>query len=172
MAFLLRQESKAGEKRMARMTRGARLSKLRLEDAATRKVTPLKDVRGSKRIVIVAGRADGVDESMKEALPFREELENSSLRVIPLVTKDYEGTSEVEIMRPWRFKPFVKDEWLRWFSEERAIVGKRLKDEGDVIVIVIRLDGKVGARSVGKPTWKRLVEEVRKLPPKDQYGKP
>lgn len=174
MAFLLRQETKAGERRLERMSRGARISQLRVEDVATRQVVTLKEIRGNKRVVVIAGRADGVMDAMTEAFPVRKELEESSLRIVPLVTEEYAGVTEEEILRQWRFKPFARDDWLKWFKEERALVGKRLKNEGDVIVVVIRLDGKVGARSVGKPMWRRLLEEVRRIPPNssDKFGKP
>lgn len=171
-AFLLRREAKAGEKRLERMSRGARIAKLRLEDVATRQVVTLKGVRGSKRIVVVAGRADAVKDAMKGAFPAREELEESSLRVVPLITEESDEVSSEEVLRGWRFVPFAQEDWMNWFAEEREISKKRLKDNDDVLVIVIRLDGKVGARSVGPPMWSKLIEEVKRLPPKDQYGKP
>lgn len=154
------------------MSRGARISNLRLEDMATRQVISLKKVRGSKRIVVVAGRADAVAEALLDAKPLRDEFEESSLRVVPLVGKDTKDITAADVLQGWRFVPFGKEDWTRWYAEEREICKKRLKSDTDVIVIVIRLDGKVGARSIGKPNWPRLIEEVRRLPPKDNFGKP
>lgn len=166
-------EVRAGEKRLERMSRGARIAKLRLEDVATRQVVLLKDLRGSKRVVIVAGCSAAVEEALRDAAPLRDELEESSLRIVPLVVSDdNEAASVSTAPRGWRYVPFVQGDWRRWYDEECKIIGKRLNKDRDVAVIIIRLDGKVGARSVGKPVWSRLVEEVRRLPPKDQYGKP
>ena len=39
-------------------------------------------------------------------------------------------------------------------------------------VYVLRKDGKVGARTVGPPAWPKLVQQIRMLPPQDEYGTP
>jgi hypothetical protein len=39
-------------------------------------------------------------------------------------------------------------------------------------VFIIRMDGKVGSRTVGPPAWPKLVKSVESLPERDQYGTP
>jgi hypothetical protein len=39
-------------------------------------------------------------------------------------------------------------------------------------VMVIRKDGKVGARTVGPPAWPKLLKQIQMLPQQDQYGTP
>jgi hypothetical protein len=39
-------------------------------------------------------------------------------------------------------------------------------------VMVIRKDGKVGARTVGPPAWPKLLKQIQLLPQQDQYGTP
>lgn len=168
-ALLLRAETRAGERRLERMTRGARLGNLRLEDAVTRQVVPLKELRGRKRIVLVTGSADQVATALPQDEETRDELERSSLVVVPLPTAD----AGERAREGGRWVPYAREEWRKWLDGEREEARKKLKRRMDeVFVIVVRLDGKVGARSVGAPKWGRLLQEVAKLPPKDNFGKP
>lgn len=178
-AFLLQRENKAGERRLERMSRGARIARLRVQDAATRQTIQLKELRGRKRVMVVAGSAFSLASVLQDAQPFKRDIEASSLVVVPCIIpargrgSDGDASEGVEsIARGWKFLPYVTEEWGTWLDSERDVMKSRLKGRDDVIVIVIRLDGKVGARSVGAPVWQRLLDEVAKLPPNDKYGKP
>ncbi|KAI0561463.1 Low psii accumulation 1 protein [Gracilaria domingensis] len=166
--FLLRLENKAGVRRLERMSRGAQIANLRIEDSVTRTITPLKQLRGKTRIALVAGGVEKVSQVMKEAEKLRDEISKSNMLIVPYISDDVERVPG----RSWRMQPYGKDDWNRWLSTERDAAKKRLKDSDDVFVVIIRLDGKVGARSVGPPLWSRLVEEVSRLPTKDQHGRP
>lgn len=170
-AALLRFETKAGEKRLERMSRGARIGNLRVEDSATRQVVQLKELRGKTRLVLVAGKGEKVKEAMEGVENLRDILEENRLMIIPFIG---EGDSDeaMKSLRGWRKVPFSKEEWTKWYTTEREVVKSKLGGDGEVIVVVVRMDGKVGARSVGKPMWEKLIEEVKRLPKKDQYGKP
>lgn len=175
--ILLWREGKAGETRLERMSRGARIAALRIEDVATGLVVFLKDVRGSKRVVVVAGSRTAVTECVGKADALKADLQQAGLLVMPCVLDDDAGRADFRkefVALGWRFFPFAMDEWLAWLQMEREVMQSRLSasDDDGVFVIVVRLDGKVGARSVGAPSWPRLLQEVSKLPPKDQYGKP
>lgn len=166
---LLRFETKAGERRLERMSRGARIASLRVQDAVTRQVRTLKDLRGRTRVVMVAGPADKVIQAVDMSEEIRDGISKSNLIVIPYVT-DQDNTGAE--LRNWRMKPFAVEEWKRWYDAERDVVNARLRQTSDVLVILVRLDGKVGARSVGAPMWPRLIGEIARLPKRDQYGKP
>lgn len=175
-AFLYRQDVKAGERRLERMSRGARIARLRVEDVGTRQVRELKELRGEKRVIVVAGSDAGVRGALESAAGLREEFEEVGLVVVPFVTSNVQGASvsaaQQDLGRAWRYAPFAPADWAKWFETERSVVKAKLGGDGSVVVIVIRLDGRVGARSTGTPVWSRLVEEVRRLPAKDQYGRP
>ncbi|CAN8066604.1 unnamed protein product [Agarophyton chilense] len=167
-AFLLRLETKAGVRRLERMSRGAQIANLRFEDSVTRKITQLKELRSKFRVVLVAGGKEDVSQVMRNAEQLRDQISKAGLLVIPFISDEMEQVPA----RNWRMQPYGKEEWKRWLASERDAAKKRMKDANDVLVVVIRLDGKVGARSVGAPLWSRLVEEVSRLPSKDQYGMP
>lgn len=170
-AVLLRLELKAGERRLERMSRGARIGSLRIEDSATRQVLQLKELRGRTRVVLVAGTVEKVSEAMANAEKVKENLSQSNLLIVPFVV-DPKGESEVAL-RSWRMRPHIREEWRKWYKGERDVLKARLGSKaGEVLVVIVRFDGKVGARSVGVPMWNRLIEEVKKLPTRDQYGKP
>lgn len=168
-AALLRFENKAGERRLERMSRGARIASLRIEDSVTRQIVRLKDLRGKTRVVLVAGASDNVVETMKSAEPLKDNLSKSNLLIVPFISGEDENVN----VRNWRMQSYGKDEWSRWYESEREVAKARLSGKpDDVLVVIVRLDGKVGARSVGVPMWPKLIEEIAGLPQRDQYGKP
>lgn len=170
-SLLLRAEIKAGERRLERMSRGARIASLRIEDAATRQVLLLKDLRGRSRVVLVAGTVEKVSEAMSRAEKVKEGLSSSNILIVPYIVGSAEATDAS--MRSWRMQPYAPDEWQKWYEGEQDVAKVRLGAKAeDVLVVIVRLDGKVGARSVGAPMWERLVDEIAKMPVSDQYGKP
>lgn len=168
---LLRAEIRAGERRLQRMSRGARIAALRVEDLPTRQVLPLKDLRGRSRVVLVAGPAGKLAEAMDAAREAREGLANANLLVVPFVTDG--DLAPDAAATTWRMQPHAREEWSQWCASEIELAKAQVRPAADdVLVVIIRLDGKVGARSFGAPMWTRLIAEVSKLPTKDQYGKP
>lgn len=167
-AFLLRQEGKAGEKRLERMSRGARIASLRIEDGVTRKIMRLKELRGKRRVVLIAGAGEQLKKAMEDAENMSEQISASNLVIVPFVYDNDESVS----LTACRMKPYGIEEWRKWMASERETAKKQMREAGDVLVVIIRLDGKVGARSAGAPLWPKLVAEVAKLPKADKYGKP
>lgn len=163
-------ETKAGERRLERMSRGARIASLKVEDAVTRQVVQLKDLRGRIRVVLVAGKKEFVTKAMTDAEEVKEGVSQSNLLIIPYVV---DGDEKEMDLKNWRMTPFVNEEWKRWYDAECEVAKGKLKEKvEDILVVIIRLDGKVGARSAGAPMWNKLIEEIAKLPKKDQFGKP
>lgn len=170
-ALLLRAETKAGERRLERMSRGARIANLRIEDAVTRQVIRLKDVRGRSRVVLVAGAFDAVSEAMQRAEEVRDGLSKSNLIIIPVVMSS-ESSSDI-MQKNWRMTPFGIEEWKKWYQAEKDNAKAKLEKKADsLLVLIIRLDGKVGARSFGTPVWTKLIDEIANMPLRDPYGKP
>lgn len=161
---------------MERISRGAQIARLRIEDIATRQIIELKSFRWEKRVIVVAGSGEKVKAALVSAESLREDLERVGLVVVPfIVSGESEGDfalSQDQISRTWRYAPFAMADWTKWFNAERKFIKANLERDGSVLVIIIRLDGKVGARSVGPPVWQKLVDEVEKLPAKDRYGRP
>lgn len=171
--FLLRREMQAGEKRLARMTRGARLAKLRVQDSVTQSIRSLADMRGKSRVVVVAGRSTHVDEALKSASMVSNSLMRYNLSVVPVVIDSNEGDALSMPSASWLLEPHITTEWKEWYEGEAEAMRNKLGDTvDDLMVLVIRLDGKVGARSTGTPIFEKLVAEVSALPSQDQYGRP
>lgn len=171
-SLLIRAEIKAGERRLERMSRGARIASLRIEDSATRQVLLLKNLRGRSRVVLVAGTAEKVLEAMSRAEKVKEGLSTSNILIVPYIVSAA-GAADAS-MRSWRMQPYASDEWQKWYKGEQDVAKVRLGAKAEeVLVVIVRLDGKVGARSVGVvPMWDRLIDEIAKMPVRDQYGKP
>lgn len=170
-AFLLRTETKAGERRLERMSRGARIANLRVEDTVTRQVLPLKALRGRSRIVLIAGKGAKVLEAMDSAMEQKESLSKSNLLIVPFITNNEDSLTLTS--KSWQMQPYGTGDWKKWFNGEVDVAKARLGPRADeILVVIIRLDGKVGGRSVGAPMWTRLVAEISRLPKRDQYGKP
>lgn len=164
-------EVRAGERRLERMSRGARIASLRIQDSATQQVLQLKDMRGRTRVVLVAGSEDKVLEAMSRAEDVKKGLSESNLIIVPYVVNPTEASERA--MRSWRMQPYAQDDWRKWCEGERNVARVRLGAKAEeVLVVIVRLDGKVGARSVGAPTWQKLIDEISKMPVRDQFGKP
>mmetsp|Transcript_12802 Transcript_12802/g.25980 ORF Transcript_12802/g.25980 Transcript_12802/m.25980 type:complete len:305 (-) Transcript_12802:56-970(-) len=163
---LLRLDARTRERRLQRLTRGARLAALRIERFDGNQMVKLSSFRGEKRPIIVAGSAETVQEVLNQAKRFASDLENADLVIIPLPTS---GEFKFELSGAWTAKPLLTNEWLEWLSIEKR-VGKAEGDE--LFVTIVRKDGRVGARRTGRPSWPRLLDEVNRLPKKDKYGKP
>lgn len=170
-ALLLRAEVRAGERRLERMSRGARIASLRVQDSVTQQVLRLKDLRGRTRVVLVTGTEDKVVDAMSRAEAVKSGLSESNLIIVPYILSPTNASEEA--MRSWRMQPYAQDEWNKWYEGERDVARARLGAKAEeVLVLIVRLDGKVGARSAGAPAWQNLIEEISKMPVRDQHGKP
>lgn len=152
---LLRYESNMGKKRLERMSRGARLGGLRVQDGMNGQVQMLKDFRGKKRVVIVAGDSDKVLQGLADADSVSGQLEENNVILVglPLGADSNDGQ---------RWQPYAISEWQKWLKTERD----GLK-QAQVVVVIVKMNGRVGGRSKVVPSvgmWERLVEEVQRLP--------
>jgi len=136
-------------------------------------VVRLGQLRGRVRVVVVCGSAGVLTEALSavdEATQRR--LVAAGVAVVLCCT---DGSDPVAVLEaagcgdplydesapPWVCAASNKGEsWAGWLRSEEAA---RQAAEGGVYVIV-RADGRVGARGLGSPPWKRLVAECERMP--------
>jgi len=171
--LLIRADNAAGKKRLDRLSRGAALAALTVEDelGIARK---LSYFRLKKRPVIVCGNADTVNAVMASAFSLRKELTEREVVVVPFI-KGEGGSAVFESWESgeWLAKPLRSDAWSQWMAKEAEAGRLRLSDMRETaFVVIVRKDGRVGSRSVGAPMWEKLIAEIDKIPKKDKIGRP
>eukprot|EP00172_Hildenbrandia_rubra_P001364 Plantae.Rhodophyta-Hildenbrandia_rubra.ctg19066.p1 GENE.Plantae.Rhodophyta-Hildenbrandia_rubra.ctg19066~~Plantae.Rhodophyta-Hildenbrandia_rubra.ctg19066.p1 ORF type:complete len:346 (-),score=61.94 Plantae.Rhodophyta-Hildenbrandia_rubra.ctg19066:2109-3146(-) len=181
-AYLLREEVRRGDKNLGRISRGAQLAALRIRLSVTGAIVSLGALRGKRRVVIVVGNEDGVSECVENAKKVSKGLEESSVVVVPYIKRAkreiVDRSGLVLRTGPWIAEPVGDKEWSKWLESEESAVKRKSNRKGaadsrkQVRVLIVRMDGKVGARSLGPPMWQKLVDEIKKLPTNDRYGAP
>ena len=183
-AWLLRLDVKRGNENLGRLSRGAQLAALKIKLAITGANVSLGSLRGKKRVVILIGEEGQVMDCMKSAKSFVKQLEEYNLIVVPFVEKGVEGgDGKVErIKGSWSAEPVGGKEWEEWVKVERKSAavfkkaggkgGKGEEDRDPMRAVVVRMDGKVGGRSLGPLAWHRLIDSMKRLPERDRYGRP
>uniref|UniRef100_A0A7S0T3M3 Uncharacterized protein n=1 Tax=Erythrolobus madagascarensis TaxID=708628 RepID=A0A7S0T3M3_9RHOD len=173
---LIRIDNAAGRKRLDRLSRGAALAKLKVENTDTGVVNKLSAFRLNQRPVLVCGDADTVNTVMADAFPLRRKLAERDVILVPFVTGSNAADDAVFDSweaGPWLARPVGKEEWGLWFKQELDNAKLTFsKVRGTAMVIIVRKDGRVGARSMGPPMWQKLIEELDALPQKDRFGRP
>lgn len=131
-AFLYSRESKAKDAQVARLAREERLSRLRLRVGAEGGGRPftLSELRGTARLVIVAGPAEFVAESFRRSQPYLKELAERAVLAVPFVTdgntpelrldagEDKEDDDDDDVARRskrlWQLTPVYITEWAQY----------------------------------------------------------
>lgn len=171
---LLRAELRSGERRLARIARGARLAALRVRVSGG--VRALSTLRGRRRVAVVAGAASAVLPALYSAHERREALDKADLSVIPYFADlDPVQTARVELPPAGEYLLGAHNAqaWRTWYEVECATARSFFGDAVDeCLVVIVRLDGKVGARAPGAPDFDKLLAEIGRLPAADQYGRP
>lgn len=175
-AFLLRQEVRTGERRLSRLARGASLARLKVSVPGTGQVTKLGALRSKRRMIILAGRAPALSAAVSSAEPFAQALYDRRILVVPLLlpsVADAAGPAASEAAAVaaadgsafptgnWIATPVLGGEWLDWFAAEKVAAGViEAKAADEVLVVIVKFNGKVGGRSMGNPTWSKLVGDI------------
>ncbi|KAK1861738.1 hypothetical protein I4F81_004318 [Pyropia yezoensis] len=179
-ALLLRRDAEAGRKRLARIAKTVDVGDLPVVRAGAGggdKTVDLSTLRGRARPVIVSGRAKEVFAAVRGAEAAAADLSRVGVVVVPVVTGGGVGLAEPP-HGDWLAMPAPADAdvWAEW--EDSARTGTRAKGGGRppkraLMVLVVRKDGRIGARSFTDAVeWDKLVAEIDALPAKDQYGQP
>lgn len=168
-AWAWKAEENAATARLERMRRGAAIAALSVEDPVSGKVLKLSEFRGRSRVVIVAAPREELARCMAEAQAQRELLSSCRIVVAPLEIDGSAGAaspsdgqaSERDIRGSWVARPVDGRNWQSWFAAERALGSKTDVSDDKVWVIILRLNGKVGSRSLGAPKWEQLASDRR-----------
>ncbi|CAL5031136.1 unnamed protein product [Urochloa decumbens] len=183
-AFLYARESKAKDAQVARLAREERLSRLKLRVGSGDGGRPfaLGELRGTARLVIVAGPGDFVAESFRRSQPLLRELAERAVLAVPFVTDgnapelrldgdEEDGADDDGLARRskrlWQLTPVYTTEWAhffvpgdcRWLDDQKKLAGV---PPDSPVYLSLRMDGRVRGSGVGYPPWQAFVAQ---LPP-------
>lgn len=175
-AFLYSRESKAKDAQVARLAREERLSRLKLRAGAAEgagRPFALGELRGTARLVVVAGPAEFVAESFRRSQPFLRELAERAVLAVPFATdgttpelrldgSDEDGADDDVARRSkrlWQLRPVYTTEWAQWLDDQKKLAGV---PSDSPVYLSLRMDGRVRGSGVGYPPWQALVAQ---LPP-------
>lgn len=174
-ASLLRQEVRTGERRLSRLARGASLARLKVAVPGTGQVTKLGALRSKRRMVILAGRAPALTAAVASAEPYARSLYDRRILVVPLLLPSEADAGEAGAEAAavaaadgsafpsgnWIATPVLGGEWLEWIASEKVAAGvDEARAAADVLVVIVKFNGKVGGRSMGNPAWSQLVGDI------------
>ncbi|XP_062185865.1 protein LOW PSII ACCUMULATION 1, chloroplastic isoform X2 [Phragmites australis] len=183
-AFLYSRESKAKDAQVARLAREERLSRLKLRvgagdgESGGGRPFQLSELRGTARLVIVAGPAEFVAESFRRSQPFLRELAERAVLAVPFATdgntlelrfdegerEEKDGDDKDDIVakksrRLWQLTPVYTAEWAQWLDDQKKLAGV---PPDSPVYLSLRMDGRVRGSGVGYPPWQAFVAQ---LPP-------
>nr|BAJ92733.1 predicted protein [Hordeum vulgare subsp. vulgare] len=172
-AFLYSRDRKASDAQVARLTREENLSRLKLRVGDGGRVVPLSELRGSARLVIVAGPAEFVAESFRRSRPFLRDLMERGVLVLPFPTdgnapalefgEDADGgeAEDDEVARKsrrlWQLTPVYTSEWAKWLAEQKKMANVT---PDSPVYLSLRMDGRVRGSGVGYPPWQAFVAQL------------
>ncbi|VAH49422.1 unnamed protein product [Triticum turgidum subsp. durum] len=173
-AFLYSRDRKASDAQVARLTREENLSRLKLRVGDGGRVVPLSELRGSARLVIVAGPAEFVAESFRRSRPFLRDLMERGVLVLPFPTdgnapalefgEEGDGEAEAEdeevagkSRRLWQLTPVYTSEWAKWLAEQKKMANVT---PDSPVYLSLRMDGRVRGSGVGYPPWQAFVAQL------------
>jgi hypothetical protein len=129
-AFLYSRDRKASDAQVARLTREENLSRLKMRVGDRVVPVAVSELRGSARLVIVAGPAEFIAESFRRSKPFLKDLMARGVLVLPFPTDgntpalefdesdDGEAEAEDDIgkksKRLWQLTPVFTAEWAKY----------------------------------------------------------
>lgn len=164
--LLFRSDWQARARQVSRLEREERLAGLTLE-LANGKTLSVRDLRGSARVVLMAGSPTQVAEALQKAEPYKSELMRKGVIFIPLPVYEDTPTSDPTQLPPltpadlrWRAQPLRVNEWRAWFDEQLRFTPKASADRG--LYVGLRMDGRVRTSGMGPPPWAIIAAQ---LPP-------
>ncbi|PNT61436.1 hypothetical protein BRADI_5g15130v3 [Brachypodium distachyon] len=140
---------------------------------ALTQVVPLGELRGSARLVIVAGPAEFVEESFRRSKPFLKDLMDRGVLVLPFPTDgntpalQFDGEAEEgenegdgigeKSKRLWQLTPVYTSEWAKWLEEQKKLANVA---PDSPVYLSLRMDGRVRGSGVGYPPWQAFVAQL------------
>ncbi|GAX75281.1 hypothetical protein CEUSTIGMA_g2726.t1 [Chlamydomonas eustigma] len=169
LGYFLRSDLQARDKQIARLTREEKLGNLGVQLSSGKRL-PLSALRGSSRVVIVAGSKAQVSAALEAAAPFREELVRRGVFVVAAPIFGDEGADLPDLAESdlrWRGVPIRSEEWFEWFQSQLKLTSKASSSNG--LFVGLRLDGRVRASGQGIPPWPRFAAELAPLAGNDKW---
>lgn len=161
---------------MSRLARGASLARLKVSLPGTGQVTKLSALRSKRRMVILAGRTPALTAAVSSAEPYARALYDRRILVVPLLlpsaadAADPAGAEAAAVAAAdgsafpsgnWIATPVLGGEWLDWFAAEKVAARvDEAKAADQVLVVIVKFNGRVGSRSMGNPAWSELVGDI------------
>uniref|UniRef100_A0ACD5V4Q5 Uncharacterized protein n=1 Tax=Avena sativa TaxID=4498 RepID=A0ACD5V4Q5_AVESA len=168
-AFLYSRDRKASDAQVARLTREENLSRLKMRVGDRVVPVTVSELRGSARLVIVAGPAEFVTESFRRSKPFLKDLMERGVLVLPFPTDGNapalefdEGPEEEDEIakksrRLWQLAPVFTAEWGKWLDEQKKLANVT---PDSPVYLSLRMDGRVRGSGVGYPPWQAFVAQL------------
>lgn len=170
--LLYRNDKKAEQKSIARITREETLSALRIE-LSNKKVVTVGQMRGICRLVIMVGTKEHIEEGFRQAEPLKNELLERGVMIVPFckgvsnvssktgqqqnfgtVKEDMQKVLSLgEGDKKFIATPIYTNEWAKWLKDQMALAN--VSDDKPVY-LSLRLDGRVRGSGVGFPPFKAL----------------
>ncbi len=178
--WLWAREQNAGNRRLERMRRGARIAALTVKEPVSGRIVRLSEFRKQARVVIVAAPREKLVSTMLAAQKVKDDLAACKVMVAPFeiatsesdknaVSPEDYSAEDLRIVGEmprgsWMATPANENQWKEWLASERALSASSSVTDDNVFVVILRMNGKVGSRSLGAPKWDQLTEEVRTSP--------
>ncbi|KAJ7557013.1 hypothetical protein O6H91_05G108600 [Diphasiastrum complanatum] len=181
--LLYRSDAKARDVQLAKLSREESLALLRLE-LSNKRIITVGQMRGTVRVVIIAGPGSYIEEALRLSKPYQADLVERGVLVVPYATDgsstDGEASTKIEapvegsatsmgksgntsvladLEKRWKAIPIYTSEWSRWLDEQKRLANV---PEDKPVYISLRLDGRVRGSGVGLPPWGAFVAQ---LPP-------
>ncbi|KIY99276.1 hypothetical protein MNEG_8687 [Monoraphidium neglectum] len=181
-AFLFRQDWKAREKQLVRLGRESALASQRVLLANGKRRT-LRDLQGTSRCVLLAGTPSQVAASLAAAEPYREQLLQRGVFIVPVPIFDEPASSSgsggdeqqgqqqqaAATIPPlergdlrWRGEAQQLQGYKQWFQDQLSFSSSKVTSDTGLYV-GLRLDGRVRASGMGGAPWARMVAELAPL---------
>lgn len=166
-AFLYTRDNKAKNAQLAKLSREERLAELKLR-VDKNKIISINDLRGTARLVVLAGSAAYITESFKQCEAFSKGLLERGVLVVPFATDggklEFEpGDNEEEIPvdeninRLWQLRPVNVTQWNNWIEDQKKLANV---SPDSPVYLSLRMDGRVRGSGVGYPPWNALVSQL------------
>jgi len=164
--FLYLRDKKAMESQWTRIEREENLAKLKLSLANGKRAT-VREMRGVARVVVMAGPRAFIDESLRAAEPYKEQLRTKGCLLVPLVLDEEDKIASAQVPQPeeedlrWRATALLTEQWAEWFRAQKGVANV---PKGKGVYVCLRLDGRVRNSGTSAVPWPRMAVE---LPPID-----
>eukprot|EP00440_Ansanella_granifera_P073237 gb/GFBE01079471.1/.p1 GENE.gb/GFBE01079471.1/~~gb/GFBE01079471.1/.p1 ORF type:complete len:317 (+),score=61.31 gb/GFBE01079471.1/:1-951(+) len=170
LAYLTYQEINTETVRVQAKEEGSLIARLPLQlEGGTFKISDFRALRQqrARRPVLCIGSRDFCMECIESSLPVSEAMDRSDFLLVPVLSGSSSEAERASILEAANKHKCValpgKDRegsWEQLCQLQEEQVRQQGMDEGQGQVMIIKKNGRVGARFVGVPDWSSLTSEV------------